>query len=73
MYVGRAGHMPQGSPAFDIYSSSNLPPQMMVSENLVVDCAHRILLFQGIDSAIFLGLAAGLLVLTYWWIRERIS
>jgi len=33
----------------------------------------RVWLFQGIESAIFFGLAAGLLVLTYWWIRERIS
>jgi hypothetical protein len=71
--VGRAGHFPQGSPAFDICSSSNLPPDMTVSENLITDCTHRILLFQGIDSAIFLGLAVGLLILTYWWIRERIS
>jgi hypothetical protein len=31
----------------------------------------RVWLFHGIESAIFFGLAA-LLVLTYWWIRERI-
>jgi hypothetical protein len=35
--------------------------------------ASRFWLFQGIESAIFFGLAAGLLALTYWWIRERIS
>ena len=33
----------------------------------------RAWLFQGIESAIFFGLAAGLLALAYWWIRERIS
>jgi hypothetical protein len=71
--AGHPGQIPQGIPAFDICSSSNLPPNMMVSENLITDCAHRVLLFQGIDSVIFLVLAAGLLFLTYWWIRERIS
>jgi hypothetical protein len=35
--------------------------------------ASRFWLFQGIESAIFFGLAAGLLALTYWWIRKRIS
>jgi ABC-type transport system involved in multi-copper enzyme maturation permease subunit len=71
--VGHPGRIPQGRPAFDACSSSNLPPEMMVSEKLITACTHRILLFQGIDSAIFFGLAAGLLALTYWWIRERIS
>ena len=33
----------------------------------------RAWLFQGIESAIFFGMAAGLLALAYWWIRERIS
>jgi hypothetical protein len=33
----------------------------------------RYWLFQGIESAIFLGLAAGLLALTVWWVRERIA
>jgi hypothetical protein len=71
--VSHPGQIPQGSPAFDICSSTNLPPEMTVSEKLITACTHRILLFQGIDSAIFFGLAAGLLVLTYWWIREQIS
>lgn len=29
--------------------------------------------FQGIETAIFLGLAAGLLALTVWWVRERVA
>jgi ABC-type transport system involved in multi-copper enzyme maturation permease subunit len=32
----------------------------------------RAWLFQGIESAVFFCMAVGLLVLTYWWIRERI-
>ncbi len=35
--------------------------------------ADRFWQFQGIESAIFLGLAAGLLALTIWWVRERIA
>lgn len=34
---------------------------------------NRFWLFQGIETAIFLGLAAGLLALTVWWVRERIA
>jgi hypothetical protein len=33
----------------------------------------RFWLFQGIETAIFLGLAVGLLALTVWWVRERIA
>jgi len=35
--------------------------------------ADRFWPFQGIESAIFLGLAAGLLALTVWWVRYRIA
>ena len=35
--------------------------------------AGRFWLFQGIESALFLGLTAGLLTLTTWWIKERIA
>jgi hypothetical protein len=35
--------------------------------------ADRFWLFQGIESAIFLGLATGLLALTFWWVRYRLS
>jgi len=35
--------------------------------------ADRFWLFQGIESALFLGLAAGLLALTVWWVRSRIA
>jgi ABC-type transport system involved in multi-copper enzyme maturation permease subunit len=35
--------------------------------------ADRFWLYQGIESAIFLGLAAALLALAFWWVRERIS
>jgi hypothetical protein len=31
----------------------------------------RFWLFQGIETAIFVGLAVGLLALTVWWVRER--
>jgi energy-coupling factor transporter ATP-binding protein EcfA2 len=71
--VGRAGQYAQWSSAFDACSSTNPPPGMTVSEKLITACMHRILLFQGIDSVIFFGLAAGLLALTYWLIRERIG
>jgi hypothetical protein len=30
-------------------------------------------LFQGIETAIFCGLALALLTITYWWVRERIN
>jgi hypothetical protein len=33
----------------------------------------RFWLFQGIESAIFFGLAAALLALAFWWVRTRIS
>jgi hypothetical protein len=29
--------------------------------------------FQGIETAIFLSLAVGLLAVTVWWVRERIA
>jgi hypothetical protein len=35
--------------------------------------ANRFWLFQGIETAIFLGLALGLLALTVWWVRERVA
>ena len=35
--------------------------------------ADRFWLFQGIESAIFFGLAAALLALAFWWVRTRIS
>jgi hypothetical protein len=33
----------------------------------------RFWLFQGIESAIFFGLAAVLLALAFWWVQTRIS
>jgi hypothetical protein len=35
--------------------------------------ASRFWLFQGIETAIFGGLAVALLALTVWWVRERVS
>jgi len=35
--------------------------------------ADRFWLYQGIESAIFFGLAAALLALAFWWVRSRIS
>jgi hypothetical protein len=70
---GHAGQTAQWSGAFDACSSNYPSPGTIVSGNLITECTHRIWLFQGIDSAIFFGLAAGLLMLAYWWIRERIS
>jgi hypothetical protein len=40
---------------------------------LVYQPAHRFWLFQGIETAIFLGLAALLLGLTIWWVQRRIA
>ncbi len=40
---------------------------------LVYQPADRFWLFQGIETVIFLGLAAGLLALTMWWVRDRIT
>jgi len=40
---------------------------------LVYQPASRLGLFQGIEAAIFLGLAAGLVVLTIWWVRYRLA
>jgi hypothetical protein len=85
-YVDRAGHIPAAS-GFDTCITKYPPPDPTIIENTFMRCAHahgllyriswqpvdRFWLFQGIESAIFFGLAAGLLALTYWWIRERIS
>ncbi|HVA91885.1 MAG TPA: hypothetical protein VNL71_18820 [Chloroflexota bacterium] len=35
--------------------------------------ADRYWVFQGIESTLFVGMAAGLLVLAAWWIRRRIA
>ncbi|HET8626043.1 MAG TPA: hypothetical protein VFL91_01400 [Thermomicrobiales bacterium] len=40
---------------------------------LVYQTADRFWPFQGIESAIFLGLAAALLALTVWWVRRRVA
>jgi hypothetical protein len=40
---------------------------------IVYQPAHRFWLFQGIETAIFLGLAAILLALTVWWVQRRIA
>jgi hypothetical protein len=42
-------------------------------EFLTYQPADRYWLFQGIESAIFLGLAAALLALAVWWVRRRLS
>jgi hypothetical protein len=39
----------------------------------VLQPARRFWLFQGIESAIFAGLALALLALTIWWVRVRVS
>lgn len=44
-----------------------------ISMSLVYQPAHRFWLFQGIETAIFLGLAAVLLALTVWWVQRRIA
>jgi len=44
-----------------------------ISEVIRYQPADRFWLFQGIESAIFLGMAAALLVFTTWWIRHRIA
>jgi hypothetical protein len=35
--------------------------------------ADRFWLFQGIESALYLALTGGLLILTRWWVRKRIG
>lgn len=40
---------------------------------IVYQPADRFWLFQGIESAIFFGLAAGLLAFTIWWVRRRLA
>ena len=40
---------------------------------IVYQPADRFWLFQGIESAIFLGLAVALLALTIWWVRRRLA
>ena len=44
-----------------------------LSEIVRYQPADRYWLFQGIESVIFLGLAAALFVLTAWWIRNRLT
>ena len=38
---------------------------------IVYQPAHRFWLFQGVESALFLGLAAGLLAVTIYWVQRR--
>jgi hypothetical protein len=42
-------------------------------DTLVYQPASRFWLFQGIETTIFVALAAALLVFTIWWIRRRVS
>jgi ABC-type transport system involved in multi-copper enzyme maturation permease subunit len=42
------------------------------SQYTIYQPADRFWLFQGIESAIFFGLAAALLALTIWWVRRRL-
>jgi hypothetical protein len=44
-----------------------------LSEIVRFQPADRYWLFQGIESAIFLGVAAALLALTIWWVRNRVA
>jgi hypothetical protein len=44
-----------------------------LSEIVRYQPADRYWLFQGIESVIFLGLAAGLFALTAWWVRYRLT
>jgi len=44
-----------------------------IVHTVVYQPASRLGLFQGIEAAIFLGQAVGLLVLTLWWIRYRLA
>ncbi len=74
------GHMLQGA---DVYRLCGLATGTGVSPAclrqhgivrfLVYQPADRFWLFQGIEGAIYLGLAAGLLVVTVWWVRRRIA
>jgi hypothetical protein len=40
---------------------------------MVYHPADRFWVFQGIETALFLGVAAGLLALTFWWVTRRIA
>ena len=40
--------------------------------SVVYHPASRFWLFQGIETALFLGLAAALLAVTVWWVTRRI-
>ena len=42
------------------------------SQYTIYQPTDRFWLFQGIESAISLGLAAALLALTIWWVRRRL-
>jgi len=44
-----------------------------IARTLVYQPADRLWIFQGIEAAIFLGVAVGLLALTVWWIRYRLA
>lgn len=44
-----------------------------IVHTVVYQPASRLGLFQAIEAAIFLGLAAGLLALTIWWVRYRLA
>jgi len=44
-----------------------------LAEIVAYQPAGRFRLFQGIEAAVCLGLAAGLLALTVWWIRHRVQ
>jgi hypothetical protein len=88
-YVGSAGHPIPTNPFDTCGAGGPLPGGRgtTVWDGLVTACVHahgwlytatwqpadRFWLFQGIESAIFFGLAAALLALAFWWVRSRIS
>ena len=44
-----------------------------ILNSIVYQPANRFWIFQGIESAIFLGIAAALLAVTVWWVLHRIA
>lgn len=85
-YVDRAGHAlasdsPPISGCFAQATQANGDKGQLVAclhdhgimNTLVYQPAHRFWLFQGIESALFIGVAALLLGLSAWWIFHRVT
>ncbi|HET9921227.1 MAG TPA: ABC transporter permease subunit [Ktedonobacteraceae bacterium] len=68
--AGLFRHLPSAPQPLNPFSCSHAQGWLQTITWQPID---RVWLFQGIESILFFALTAGLLWLTYWWIRTRVS